>query len=475
MAGERRGSRGEEGQKAPPKRKTTEIPKAITQKISKLMEDAETTRKTGLKHVIIQESKLKQLVDELNASLDALENNPTQQQTVTQIFEELRGIKESLQTRETHQPKTWSQVAAQAATTPSVAAHRARERARERKEKEVIVTIRDPKERDEIREISQQDLVTKIRECCPEDARDAIATVRKTPTGYAIKAKTSEGKRAITSNPKWFQKTTASATYREKSYPVVVHGVLLQNISIDDQKRAITMIQEPNRGRILNLEITQVKHLNNNLRKTQTYGSVIIETTRSDAANEVITRGLALDGEIKMCERYVPEARIRHCTNCQNYGHKAITCNQSQRCANCGKAHTKLECREPPPLKCPQCGGVHPNIVDICHNRRKEAARTKRTIEMTPYLFAKEEVETQPLSQQPQQPQQLVNEWTRVDRRRGRPTDLEKAGSDPKQTRIQRIGDKRPRESITPPRRNHPNQSQLIVRDPEMDDSMSDD
>jgi len=74
--------------------------------------------------------------------------------------------------------------------------------------------------------------------------------------------------------------------------------------------------------------------------------------------------------------------------------------------------------------------------MDICRNRKEEVERTKKAIERTPYLFTNETLETQPQPQpQPQhnhQSQQITNDWTRIERRRGRPTDLERAGADPK-------------------------------------------
>src|SRR5882757_2894615 len=396
--GERNGKEDEKGKETPQKRGGTESLKIAIGKASKLLEDSEETRKMGIKYVMVAERKLRQLVEELNASLDALEIAQPEQ-TVTRIFEELRVIKESLNAPGTGQQKSWSQVAAQPPTVPSVADHRARERARERKDKEIVVTIRDQKERDEIREISQQDLINIVKECCPEITREAIATVRKTPTGYTIKAKTNEGKQAITSNTEWLQNTASTASYREKHYPVVVHSVFLRDTPLHDQVHTITRITEPNRNRVPNLEIAEVRALTNNIRKTQSYGSIIIEITSNEAANAVISQGLALDGEIKLCERYVPEARIRHYTNCQSYGHRAYICKRSKRCANCGDAHDRSECQLTPPPKCQTCGGIHPRTMDICRNRKEEVERTKKAIERTPYLFANETLETQPQPQ----------------------------------------------------------------------------
>src|SRR5262249_40870108 len=157
----------------------------------------------------------------------------------------------------------------------------------------------------------------------------------------------------------WLQKVAPSAIYREKTFPVVVHSVLLADTLQPDQSPIIATIVDGNKSRIPNLEITQMRSLTNTKRANQVYGSVVIETTRSEAANALIEDGLAMNGEIKLCERYVPEARVRHCTRCQNYGHRVTACKQSQRCAKCGGPHGSKGCQTTQPPKCKTCNGVH--------------------------------------------------------------------------------------------------------------------
>jgi hypothetical protein len=451
--------------------------KTAVTKLRKLVDDASSIYKGATKYAQIQEQKLKQAVEDLTAALDSLDKSEPQSNTTTRIFDELREIKESLRAQDGGQQRSWSQVAAQAPLIYSVAEHRALERSKEAKEKEIIVTIRDQKERNEITGKDQQMLMQKIKEHCPEKVRDAIATVRKTPMGYVIKAKTSEDKQAITNSTEWLQKIAPSAIYRGKTFPIVVHGVPLDNTLNSDQKHTITTILENNGSRISNLEITHIRNLTNR-RTNQVYGSVVIETTRSEAANAAIERGLAMDGEIKLCERYMPDSRIRHCTRCQRYGHRATNCKQPQRCAKCGQAHESENCETAPPTKCRNCNGVHPDIPDICRNRREEVARAKKAAEKTPYLYEKEIIHNQPRPSQ-NQSQQIANDWTRVERtRRGRPTDLERAGADPRQTRLQNAGEKRTRDSPTPPPPSPQKVARYrkeIVQTVDSEDNMSDD
>ena len=454
--------------------------KTAVTKIRKLVDEADSTRKAGVKYVQFQEQKLKQAIEDLTTAFNVFEENEPQLRATTRILDELREIKESLKTQSVGQQKTWSQIAAEAPPSHSVAEHRALERAKERNEREILVTIRDQKEREEMTGKDRQELIQKVKEHCPNEARDAIATIRKTPMGYAIKAKSSEGKQAITNNTDWIRKVTPSAIYREQTFPIVVHSVLLEDTLISDQKHTITRMLEDNKSRIPNLEITQIRSLTSTKRANQTYGSVVLETTRSEAANAVISRGLSLDGEIKICERYVPESRIRHCTQCQSYGHRATACKQPQRCAKCGGLHAE-DCGATPPTKCKICNGVHPDIANICRNRREEVARARKAIEHTPYLFKEVTTNTQPRPGQ-YHSQQTENEWTKVEKaRRGRPTDLERAGADPRQTRLQKTGEKRIRDSPTPPPRMNPNSPQKIanrsndtLQDIDTEDYMSD-
>jgi hypothetical protein len=188
-----------------------------------------------------------------------------------------------------------------------------------------------------------------------------------------------------------------------------------------------------------------------------------------------------MDGEIKLCERYVPEARIRHCTQCQSYGHRVTACKQSKRCARCGGPHGSEGCQIAQPPKCKTCNGAHPEVAGICRNRREEVVRAKRAIERTPYLFEKETINNEPQPSQ-NQSQQATSEWTKVEKgRKGRPTNLEKAGADPRQTKLPKIGEKRARDSLTPPKRAHPNSPKKVVnnnstpQEIDIDDYMSDD
>jgi hypothetical protein len=133
-------------------------------KICALVDEADHVQRAGTEYIQIPKQELIQTINDMIRVFNSFEENLPQLQTNARIFGELREIKESLKTQSAGQPQTWSQVAAQPPPAYSVAEHRALERAKERKEREIIVTIRDQKEREEITGKDRNRIIQKIKE-----------------------------------------------------------------------------------------------------------------------------------------------------------------------------------------------------------------------------------------------------------------------------------------------------------------------
>lgn len=71
-------------------------------------------------------------------------------------------------------------------------------------------------------------------------------------------------------------------------------------------------------------------------------------------------------GESGVTSAFEHRPRPTQCYNCQEIGHKAFQCNNTQKCAKCAKeGHRHSICNETV-LKCVPCGGPHESYSRNC-------------------------------------------------------------------------------------------------------------
>jgi hypothetical protein len=97
------------------------------------------------------------------------------------------------------------------------------------------------------------------------------------------------------------------------------------------------------------------------------YGSMVVYLTKGTDARRLLQEGFFYaGGESGYTKMFEHRPRPEQCFNCQDLGHKAWKCKNSQKCARCAKeGHRHTECRETIP-KCVPCGGPHESFSRNC-------------------------------------------------------------------------------------------------------------
>lgn len=97
------------------------------------------------------------------------------------------------------------------------------------------------------------------------------------------------------------------------------------------------------------------------------YGSMVVYLTRGTDARRLLAEGFFhAGGESGVTSAFEHRPRPTQCYNCQEIGHKAFQCNNTQKCAKCAKeGHRHSICNETV-LKCVPCGGPHESFSRNC-------------------------------------------------------------------------------------------------------------
>ena len=97
------------------------------------------------------------------------------------------------------------------------------------------------------------------------------------------------------------------------------------------------------------------------------YGSIVVYLTKAADARRLLAEGFFhAGGESGYTAVFERRWRPEQCFNCQEIGHKAFQCKNSQRCARCAKeGHRHDSCGEET-VKCVPCGGPHESFSRNC-------------------------------------------------------------------------------------------------------------
>jgi regulator of replication initiation timing len=97
------------------------------------------------------------------------------------------------------------------------------------------------------------------------------------------------------------------------------------------------------------------------------YGSMVVYLTKGSDASRLLREGFFhVAGESGYTGIFERRPRPEQCFNCQELGHKAFQCRNTQRCARCaGGGHRHDECTATI-LKCVPCGGPHESYSRNC-------------------------------------------------------------------------------------------------------------
>jgi len=178
----------------------------------------------------------------------------------------------------------------------------------------------------------------------------------------------------------WVKSLGPHAQLQIPTFGVILDGIAVNSINLEDQKAAILSLQTVNHRTLRAQEVTSISWLNK-VKKTKLVSSLVIEFATAEAANAVIGQGnLFWEFQSRKARRYIRNSRIKQCFKCQRYGHITTQCRNSDSCGYCAKDHKTADCpsiNKPQEHKCVLCKKGHVAWAFGCAERQKESTRVE--------------------------------------------------------------------------------------------------
>lgn len=175
--------------------------------------------------------------------------------------------------------------------------------------------------------------------------------------------------------PEWLKRFDTKLKVRVRSFPVVVHGVDLREITtpppnIDPKApsstefASLSALSKPLSG--LDLD---------SIRRTKTHTSFVISCPSAHQANSLITQRVSHAGRLLRTERF--HARLLQCFNCQRFGHLARQCKRPPVCGHCAAEHLTRKCVRASDHACPDSSQCHhpPALCALCKGSHSASSR----------------------------------------------------------------------------------------------------
>jgi hypothetical protein len=129
----------------------------------------------------------------------------------------------------------------------------------ETKRKEVKITVRGQEDKKAVEKMDIIKLLTAIRTKEPKETVKEIIAARRLPSGdILISTLTERARIALERSSEWLRAVTSTAEVLYTMFPVFVHGVRVQEVNTNEQKRVITAICKENSLLHPGLEITRI-------------------------------------------------------------------------------------------------------------------------------------------------------------------------------------------------------------------------
>jgi hypothetical protein len=160
------------------------------------------------------------------------------------------------------------------------------------------------------------------------------------------------------------KKTPGARVLRDQLYPVKVDNVNRTAV-IDHEGRVLPGATEA-LGQENEVQIAKLAWLSRR-GTAKAYGSMVIYVTKAGDARRLLNDGFFYaGGESGYTGIFERRIRPAQCYNCQQIGHKAFQCKDSQVCARCAKeGHHHSSCSEVV-TKCVLCSGPHESFSRNC-------------------------------------------------------------------------------------------------------------
>ena len=151
---------------------------------------------------------------------------------------------------------------------------------------------------------------------------------------------------------------------RDELYPIKVDSV--KKAAVLDEKdeiraEAAAAFSEENEATVAKIAWLSRKD------SAKAYGSMAVYLTKGSDARRLLADGFFhAGGESGVTGTFEYRPRPMQCYNCQEIGHKAFQCKNTQKCAKCAaEGHRHSSCDQTVP-KCIPCGGPHESFSRNC-------------------------------------------------------------------------------------------------------------
>lgn len=194
----------------------------------------------------------------------------------------------------------------------------------------------------------------------------------------------------------FINKLDANATFKDRSYPIVMQFV---PISFNPSKREnLANLERENgwkEGSVLTARWIKPPERRTN---DQQVAHILATLGDPQTANAILRDGFTID-QLKLQARKNKREPLR-CAKCQHYGHFARECiSNKDTCAKCAGEHRTSECDDKRLLHCTPCGGEHASWDRVCPSYGEEIAKfNNRYLENTMPYFPTDEAWTHEIS-----------------------------------------------------------------------------
>jgi hypothetical protein len=250
---------------------------------------------------------------------------------------------------------------------------------------------------------------------------------------------------------------TQDLKIHRKDFLVEVPGVPM-SIPVAEGRQAsnetlANRIREASKSLSPGLQITRItwlyseKQLSRMRQEGKPRGSLLVGLATEEMRRIAVQGGLVINAQLYDVRLFERSLTKTQCYNCQQWGHTQIACVKKARCARCAGPHQTRDCKEKR-VSCANCGKGHSAWQmrqcgsyqryheDIQRKRVTLQAQTTRIRAASPKHY--------------QQPLEQGSGWTTISRKRGRedsprgevqrrvgrPSNIEQAARDPNQGRI---------------------------------------
>jgi len=235
---------------------------------------------------------------------------------------------------------------------------------------------------------TQDAMLEAIRTSGAPDAEKATGVRQVAPGKYVLNMATLDARNNLMRSTSWTERLGGKVDVQKDRFWVVAHGVKVHRRGEMDWARTSEEIVGQNGGIHPGLHIGSIGWKTIRGIELKRYSTIRFEVATPEQANDIISKGLVVNGEYRMCERHDPGLQFTHCWNCGGFGHIAAHCKKVVPCEKCGAAHRTVACTETRSPICRHCKKVgHMATSNDCPTVKARARKARATRDALPALY----------------------------------------------------------------------------------------